>query len=46
MQQRMRIVEKNDATRIQKTDTTKYKRITGRPPADIAPTFRIKIKRK
>lgn len=46
LQQRMRIVEKNDATRVQKTDTTKYKRITGRPPADIAPTFRIKIKRK
>ena len=42
----MRIVEKNDATRVQKPDTTKYKRITGRPPADIAPTFRIKIKRK
>lgn len=46
LQQRMRIVEKNDATKTQKPNAIKYKKVTGRPPADIAPTFKIKIRKK
>ena len=41
-----RIVEKNDATSVARRDTTNYLRIQARPPADVAPTFRIKIRKK
>lgn len=41
-----RLVEKNDATRVAMRDTTNYPRIQARPPADVAPTFRIKIRKK
>lgn len=44
--QRARIVEKNDATRVARTDTTSYRKVKVRPPADVAPTFRIKIRKK
>lgn len=44
--QRARIVEKNDATRVQRADTTIYPRIQGRPPASVGATFKIKIRKK
>jgi len=44
--QRARIVEKNDATSVARTDTQKYRKVKVRPPADVAPTFRIKIRKK
>lgn len=40
------LVEKNDATRVARTDTTSYKKVKVRPPADVAPTFKIKIRKK
>lgn len=42
--ERARLVHKNDKTRVQPVDT--LRKIKGRPPADVAPTFRIKIKKK
>lgn len=42
--ERARLVHKNDKTRVQPPDTLRKTR--GRPPADVAPTFRIKIKKK
>lgn len=44
--QRARIVEKNEATRVERTDTTSYRKVKVRPPADVAPTFKIKIRKK
>jgi len=44
--QRARIVEKNDATRVARTDTTSYPRMQAQMPRSLAPTFKIKIKRK
>ena len=42
--QRARIVEKNDATKVARRDT--FPTIQGRPPASVAPVFRVKIKKK
>lgn len=42
----VRLVHKNDATRVDKSNVDSLPRIQGRPPADVAPTFRIKIKKK
>ena len=44
--QTARIVEKNEATRVERTDTTSYRKVKVRPPADAAPTFKIKIRKK
>ncbi len=44
--QRARIIEKSDATRVARTDTAYYPRIQGRPPATVAPVFRVKIRKK
>lgn len=44
--QTARLVEKNDATRVARADTTSYKKVKVRPPADVAPTFKIKIRNK
>ena len=44
--QTARIVEKNEATRVERTDTTSYRKVKVRPPADVAPTFKIKIRKK
>jgi hypothetical protein len=42
--QSARIVEKNDATKVARRDT--FPTIQGRPPASVAPVFRVKIKKK
>lgn len=39
----VRLVHKNDA---RKTESTKMPSVEGRPPANAAPTFRIKIRKK
>lgn len=44
--QRARIVEKNDATRVAKPDTAALPKMKARMPADVAPTFKIKIRKK
>lgn len=56
--QRVSLEQKNDTTRVAPTKERDYsrkpvkasgdtlKKITGRPPANVAPTFRIKIKKK
>ena len=41
-----RLVEKNDATSVERTDTTSYRKVKVRPPADVAPTFKIQIRKK
>lgn len=46
IRQSAKLVNKNDKTRVHKPDTTRYPRVQGRPPADNAATFRIKIRRK
>lgn len=43
--QSARIVEKNDATRVAR-DTLGYPRVQAQMPRSVAPTFKIKIKRK
>lgn len=42
--ERARLVHKNDKTRVQPVDT--LRKAKSRPPADVAPTFRIKIRKK
>lgn len=42
----VRLVHKNDATRVDKSNVDSLPRIQGRPPADVAPTFRVKIRKK
>ena len=42
--QRARIVEKNDATRVARQDT--FPTIQGRPPASVAPVFKVKLRKK
>lgn len=46
IKQSARLVHKNDATRVAKTDTVGMKRAKARPPADVAPTFKIKVRKK
>ena len=41
-----RLVNKNDATRVSKPDTTKYPRMATQMPRSLAPTFKIKVRRK
>lgn len=42
----VRLVHKNDATRVDKSHVGSLPRMQARPPADVAPTFRIKIRKK
>lgn len=42
--QRIRIVERNDATRVEKRDS--YAKAPTRLPADVGANFKIKIRRK
>lgn len=42
--QRARIIEKNDATHVARPDT--FPTIQGRPPASVAPVFKVKIRKK
>ena len=44
--QTARLVEKNEATRVARAYTTSYRKVKVRPPADVAPTFKIKIRKK
>lgn len=44
--QSARIIEKNDATRVAKSGIDTIPKIQGRPPATVAPVFRVKLKRK
>lgn len=44
--QTARIVEKNDATRVARTDTTSYPRMKAQMPRTVAPVFKVKIKKK
>lgn len=46
VKQRMRLVHGNDATRVSKNAVDTFPRMPARPPADVAPTFRIKIRKK
>ena len=41
-----RLVEKNDATKVLKPDTTRYPHVQGRPPASVGATFKVKLRRK
>lgn len=41
-----RLVHKNDATRVERDDTIGMKRVKARPPADLSPTFKIKVRKK
>ena len=44
LQQRMRIVEKNDATRVQKQKA--IPRMKAQMPRTVAPVFKVKIRKK
>ena len=44
--QTARLVEKNDATRVARTDTTKYTRMSAQLPRSNGAVFKIKLKRK
>lgn len=44
--QTARLVEKNDATRVERTDTTKYPRMSAQLPRSNGAVFKIKLKRK
>ena len=44
--QTARIVEKNEATRVARTDTTKYPRMSAQLPRSNGAVFKIKLKRK
>lgn len=44
--QTARLVEKNDATRVARTDTTKYPRMSSQLPRSNGAVFKIKLKRK
>lgn len=44
--QTARIVEKNDATRVARTETTKYPRMSAQLPRSNGAVFKIKLKRK
>ena len=40
------LVHKNDATRVERPDTLGMRRVKARPPADVSPTIRIRIRKK
>ena len=44
--QTARLVEKNDATRVARTETTKYPRMSAQLPRSNGAVFKIKLKRK
>lgn len=44
--QSARIVQKNDATRVARTDTTSYPRMSAQLPRSNGAVFKIKLKRK
>lgn len=46
IKQQVTLAHKNDATRVANVDTMRYKHIQGRPPASVAPVFKVKIRRK
>jgi hypothetical protein len=44
--QRARIVEKNNATRVEKPDTTNYPRMQAQMPRSNGMVLKVKVKRK
>lgn len=42
--QRARIIKKNDTTLVARQDT--FPTIQGRPPASVAPVFKVKLRKK
>ena len=44
IKEKAQIIQKNDKIRVQQPDT--IKKVQGRPPASVAPVFRVKIKKK
>lgn len=46
IRQSAKLVNKNDKTRVHKPDTTRYPRMAAQMPRSLAPTFKIKIRRK
>ncbi len=40
------LIQKKDKTNVVKPDTTKYPRMAVQTPRSLAPTFKIKIKKK
>lgn len=44
--QTSRLVEKNDSTRVARTDTTSYPRMSAQLPRSNGAVFKIKLKRK
>ena len=42
----MKLVHKNDATRVAPKPNSEYPVVTGRLPADNGATFRVKIRKK
>lgn len=46
IKQSAKLVNKNDKTRVHKPDTTRYPRMAAQMPRSVAPTFKIKIRRK
>lgn len=41
-----KLVHRNDATHVANKDSLGMRKITGQPPADVAPTFKVKIRKK
>lgn len=46
IRQSAKLVSKTDKTRVHKPDTTRYPRMNAQIPRSLAPTFKIKIRRK
>lgn len=44
--QTARIVEKNDATRVARADTTLYQRMPAQMPRTVGTVFKVKIRKK
>ena len=44
--QRARIVEKNNATRVEKPDTANYPRMQAQMPRTVGTVFKVKIRKK
>lgn len=44
--QSAKLIHKNDATRVDRSGIDTIPRMQARPPADVAPTFRVKIRKK
>ena len=46
LKQSAKLIQRNDATRVERRALDSIPRMSARPPADVAPTFRIKIRKK